>query len=272
MRTPSVVECSRRCSVSRATNSGADITVMRCPARPFFISAGVTLTSSAPASIRSSHIAATRFGAMSSMFVSMMVTPVFSSTRSPIQTASAFPGVSRLPIPDAVCARRWIGHEFPAHTCVCHLDGTHHKRSPFNNRKPGIRGSSRAFCAAASDSANSSRWPGGACGRRTWAGNALLRVLHLLAHLLDQDLHVHGAARGLQILGLRRQGVRFAIELLHEEVEPAAGGLTRADDAAHFADVAREALELLVHVEPLQQQRQLLLEALLVDTRGQLRK
>src|SRR5205085_9661798 len=40
--------------------------------------------------------------------------------------------------------------------------------------------------------------------------------------------------------------------------------------AAYLADVAREALELLVHVEPLQQQRQLLLEPLRVDARGQL--
>src|SRR5205823_3247800 len=60
-------------------------------------------------------------------------------------------------------------------------------------------------------------------------GSSLLRVLHLLAHLLDQDLHVDRAAGGLEVLGLRGQGIGFAVELLHEEVEPAAGGLARAD-------------------------------------------
>src|SRR2546429_7917988 len=100
----------------------------------------------------------------------------------------------------------------------------------------------------------------------------LFRVLHLLAHLLDQDLHVDRAAGGLEVLGLRGQGVGFAVELLHEEVEPAASGLARADDAAHLADVAREALELPVHVQAPRQRRQPLLQPPRADARGQLRK
>src|SRR5207302_6824285 len=74
---------------------------------------------------------------------------------------------------------------------------------------------------------------------------SLLSVLHLLAHLLDEDLHVDRAARGLEILGFRGERVGFAVELLHEEIEPASGGLAAADDAAHLRDVAGEPLELL---------------------------
>src|SRR6185437_10683380 len=49
-----------------------------------------------------------------------------------------------------------------------------------------------------------------------WAGQSSpsLDVLHLLAHLLDDDLHVHRAAGGLQVLRLGGQRVGFAIELL----------------------------------------------------------
>src|SRR5437763_16786903 len=99
----------------------------------------------------------------------------------------------------------------------------------------------------------------------------LFRVLHLLAHLLDEDLHVDRAARGLEVLGFRGERVGFAVELLHEETEPPSGGLAAADGAARLRDVAGEPLELLVGVEPLEQKRQLLLEPLVVDARGQLR-
>src|SRR5215472_1997412 len=99
---------------------------------------------------------------------------------------------------------------------------------------------------------------------------ALLRVLHLLAHLLDDHLHVDRGARGLEILRLRGERIRLAVELLHEEVEAPPGGLAAADYAAHLGNVAGEALELFVDVEALQQQRQLLLDALVIDGRGEL--
>ena len=69
----------------------------------------------------------------------------------------------------------------------------------------------------------------------------------------------------IQILRLRRERVRFAVELLHQEVEAPARRLVAADHAAHLGDVTAEALELLVHVEALQQDRKLLLEALVID-------
>ena len=93
----------------------------------------------------------------------------------------------------------------------------------------------------------------------------LFDVLNLLPHLLDDDLHIDSAAGRLEVLRLRRERVRFAVQLLHEEVEAAAGGLAAVDDTSDFHDVTREAIELFVDVEPLHKDYQLLLETFLVD-------
>ena len=47
----------------------------------------------------------------------------------------------------------------------------------------------------------------------------LFDVLHLLAHLLDQHLHVHRDARHLQHGGLGAQGVGLAVQLLNQEIQ-----------------------------------------------------
>src|SRR5579883_205558 len=98
----------------------------------------------------------------------------------------------------------------------------------------------------------------------------LFRVLHLLPHLLDDDLHVHRTAGGVEVLGLRGQGVGLAVELLHEEIEPPAGRLVGREHAADLLQVAGQAIELLIDVQPLDEQRQLLLQTVLIDARGQL--
>src|SRR5260370_467584 len=46
-----------------------------------------------------------RLGAMSSILVSIIVTPIWVKTSSPIQTASALPGTSRAPIPYPIDCR-----------------------------------------------------------------------------------------------------------------------------------------------------------------------
>src|SRR5512138_442880 len=46
-----------------------------------------------------------------------------------------------------------------------------------------------------------------------------LDVLNLLAHLLDQHLELERRLRELGVDRLRAERVRFAVELLHEEVE-----------------------------------------------------
>src|SRR5690349_23988833 len=103
--------------------------------------------------------------------------------------------------------------------------------------------------------------------RKRWT---LFSVLHLLAHLLDDHLHVHRGARGLQVLRFGGKCVGFAIELLHEEIQAPAGGLAAGNHPPHLRDVSVEAFELLVHIEPLQQQRELLLDALALDARTEL--
>ena len=90
----------------------------------------------------------------------------------------------------------------------------------------------RSGCAARAPSAPS---PGWSCPRPRvrrpryrrprFHAPALLDVLHLLAHLLDQHLHVDRGARGLDVLRLRRQGVGLAVQLLHQEIQPPARGL-----------------------------------------------
>ena len=175
MRTPSVLECCRRCSVSRATSSGADMTVMRCPDRPFFIKAGVTLTSSAPASIRSSHSAASTFGAMSSMFVSMSVTPVVPSIFSPIQTASALPGVSRLPIPYPIDRRDIAGRSnlAPAARMAAPVGVTSSHSSSVASKIAPVPSSTRTLAGAGSGIAPMRPRGTGKADEKTWSTSRL---------------------------------------------------------------------------------------------------
>src|SRR5207237_1830515 len=48
---------------------------------------------------------------------------------------------------------------------------------------------------------------------------ALFKVLHLLAHLLDQHLEFERRLRQFGIPRLRAERIRFAMELLHQKVE-----------------------------------------------------
>src|SRR3954466_15219940 len=70
----------------------------------------------------------------------------------------------------------------------------------------------------------------------------LLNVLHLLAHLLDQQLQFECAIGDLRAGGLGGERVRLAVELLREKVEPLAGSAALAQHALDFAQVHREAL------------------------------
>src|SRR6478752_8091693 len=78
---------------------------------------------------------------------------------------------------------------------------------------------------------------------------ALLNVLDLFAHLFDEDLQLHRDARDLVRDGFRSQGVRLAVELLAEEVEPLAASTSLVEHTAIFRDVRDEARKLLVHVD-----------------------
>src|ERR1700712_3111165 len=69
------------------------------------------------------------------------------------------------------------------------------------------------------------------------SGLALLNVLHLFAHLLDQHLEVDRGLGAARIEGFGAQCVGFAVELLHQEVQPAPGLPAGLEYTAHFSDV-----------------------------------
>src|SRR3954470_12348555 len=74
---------------------------------------------------------------------------------------------------------------------------------------------------------------------------ASLNILHLLAHLLDEDLQLERGIRKLGVDGFRAEGVRFAVQLLHQEVEPLAAAAARGEHASHFRDVSAKPTHLL---------------------------
>src|SRR5688572_5687813 len=94
---------------------------------------------------------------------------------------------------------------------------------------------------------------------------ALLNVLDLLAHLLDQDLDVDRGARGLDVLRLRRERVRLAVQFLHQEVEPPPRWLLRIEHLQDLGHVTAQAVEFFLDVHLAGEERDFLLEALGVD-------
>src|SRR5690242_10677385 len=94
-------------------------------------------------------------------------------------------------------------------------------------------------------------------------------VLHLLAHLLDEELELERALGDLQPGGFRGERVRLAVHLLREEVEPLADrarrpGLRHAERALRLLDMRAEARQLLVDVGARRKKRDLGADALLV--------
>src|SRR5215213_9139177 len=91
--------------------------------------------------------------------------------------------------------------------------------------------------------------PEGAATMNSWPRSAaLLKVLHLLAQLLDQHLQVDRGLRGARVHRLGAERVRLAIEFLHQEVQAPAHRLRPRKHPAGFGDVAGQAIEFLVHV------------------------
>src|SRR5690606_34262154 len=92
---------------------------------------------------------------------------------------------------------------------------------------------------------------------------ALLNVLHLLAELLDDGLQVQADTGQLQVAGLGADRVRLAVQLLAEEVEPAADRLPRGEQFLGRADVGAQTIDLLLDVGLRRQQGDLLGQAIL---------
>src|SRR6266852_265634 len=104
-----------------------------------------------------------------------------------------------------------------------------------------------------------------------------LDILDLLAHLLDQQLELEARIGDLLRHGLRAERVRFAVQLLHQEVQPLADRPAGPDHAVYLFQVRPQAIEFLRDVRLDAVKRDLLPDALLVrsaehlaKTRGQL--
>src|SRR5215213_4274489 len=76
----------------------------------------------------------------------------------------------------------------------------------------------------------------------------LLNVLHLFAHLLDQQLQFERAIGDLRAGGLGGERVRLAVQFLREEVEALARRTAVPQHAIDFRKVYGQPLELLVDV------------------------
>src|SRR3569623_1981715 len=59
-------------------------------------------------------------------------------------------------------------------------------------------------------------------------------ILDLFAHLLDQHVEFERVARGFHRHRFRAQGIGFAVQFLHQEVEALAAGTCLDEHAAHL--------------------------------------
>ena len=87
----------------------------------------------------------------------------------------------------------------------------------------------------------------------------ILDILHLLAHLFDQHVHIHRVLRGHAILRLRAQRVGFAVQLLHQKVEPPADRFVALEHVQNLGDMGIEPIQFFVNIEFLRQDHEFLL-------------
>src|SRR6187549_168519 len=108
------------------------------------------------------------------------------------------------------------------------------------------------------------RWPLRGSARLTPRSRPSFEILHLLAHLLDQHLELERNLRQLGVDRLRAERVRFAMQLLREEVEALADVAALRQDAPDLGNVRRKPRHLLGDVDAGGEQRELLLQPLVV--------
>tara|TARA_B110000091_G_scaffold44483_2_gene48623 strand:+ start:30173 stop:30406 length:234 start_codon:yes stop_codon:yes gene_type:complete len=72
--------------------------------------------------------------------------------------------------------------------------------------------------------------------------------LDLLTHLLNGDLHVDRAKGGLNRDGLRRQGVGFSIELLHQKVQTPPDGPAVFKATLNFVYMGINSFDFLINI------------------------
>ena len=94
------------------------------------------------------------------------------------------------------------------------------------------------------------------------------QVLHLLAELLDHALELQADIGELHIVRLGAQRVGFAIELLSQEIEPAADRAAVGDQPLACATCERKPIKLLADVGLAGDQDRLLMQAVGIEAVG----
>jgi len=89
----------------------------------------------------------------------------------------------------------------------------------------------------------------------------LFDVLHLFPQLLDQHLELDRDVGHADVHGFGAERIGFAVEFLHQEIEPPADGAGLAEHAVDLGKVRREAINFLGDVGFLREQDDLLLKA-----------
>ena len=85
----------------------------------------------------------------------------------------------------------------------------------------------------------------------------------MLAHLFNQQFHLHRCFRQFLHGGFGAQGIGFAIELLHHEIEPLANLTAFFENRTRLSQMSRQARELFRHIHAYAVERYLLPYAVL---------
>ncbi len=101
-------------------------------------------------------------------------------------------------------------------------------------------------------------------GQRAGCAETSLQVLHLLAELFDDHLHLDGMQGLRRRGGFGGQGVGFAIHFLEQKVETATDLSSALELMIKLLDMGAQAIQFLADVAALRQQHQLLLQALAI--------
>ena len=97
--------------------------------------------------------------------------------------------------------------------------------------------------------------------RRVCAPRYSFQILHLLAHLLDQDLQLDRGIGRARVGGFGTERVRFTIEFLHQEIKSATNRFGQAENAPRLANMRGQAIEFLVDIDSLHLQHDFLFDA-----------
>src|SRR5882672_8459326 len=103
--------------------------------------------------------------------------------------------------------------------------------------------------------------------RRPRRAPALLKILHLLADLLQDALGGQRGLAHLQVVGLRGHRVHLTVQLLDQEVERPADGPALVEQQRELREVRAQPRQLLGHVALVRPDRRLGHDARLVDGR-----